>query len=80
MESTAVAKLHTYERTILFELSEWPIPLEDRSWNFQVALSFRLGVALRALTYQGNRRPAAGAKRCRRGVRVDRWVRRHGRI
>ena len=30
-----------------------------------------------ALTYQGNRRRAAGAKRCRRGVRVDRDVRRH---
>jgi len=30
------------------------------------------------LTYQGNRRPAAGAKRRRRGVRVDREVRPHG--
>ena len=30
----------------------------------------------RGLTYQGNRRPAAGAKRRRRGVRVDREVRR----
>ena len=30
-----------------------------------------------ALTNQGNRRPAARAKRCRRGVRVDRRVRHH---
>ena len=30
-----------------------------------------------ALTNQGNRRPAAGAKRCRRGVRVDRQVSHH---
>jgi len=29
------------------------------------------------LTEQGNRRPTAGAKRCRRGVRVDRQVSRH---
>ena len=30
------------------------------------------------LADQGNRRPAVGAKRCRRGVRVDREVRPHG--
>ena len=30
------------------------------------------------LTNQGNRRPAAGANSCRRGVRFDREVRRHG--
>ena len=74
IDDASINQFNAHDGAILLEFGEWPKTLDYSMRDFVS----RHGVCLEcSLTDQVNRRPAARAKPCRRGVRVERVVRPH---